>query len=79
METRFSSRAETVITVNCQHNEDGAWCRHPAVKRSLFGFGARCCVEYPRRVQPCEFRLPWPRPPLRAASYHLKRERMIYE
>jgi hypothetical protein len=35
------------INVNCKFNDRGAWCKHKLVKRSLFGFGARCCILFP--------------------------------
>lgn len=31
------------VNVNCKKNVDGPWCKDERVKRSLFGFGARCC------------------------------------
>jgi len=42
------------ININCKHNNQGAWCRNKKVKRSLFGIGARCCVEYPYNNGVCE-------------------------
>ena len=35
-----------VVKINCTHNDQGAWCTDKRVKRSLWGFGARCCIEY---------------------------------
>ena len=32
--------------VNCKYNDKGAWCTNKNIKRSLFGIGARCCVEF---------------------------------
>ena len=29
----------------CVYGDRGAWCTNQGVKRSLFGFGARVCVE----------------------------------
>lgn len=52
------------VSVNCQHNDGGAWCKNKLVKRSLFGIGARCCVEYPPSRAMCAFKLQWPRPPM---------------
>ena len=34
------------IKINCKYNKQGAWCTNKKIKRSLFGIGARCCVEY---------------------------------
>lgn len=56
------------ININCRMNVEGAWCQDPRVKRSLFGLGARCCVEFPRKVTPCEFKVEFPRPPAPRAS-----------
>lgn len=36
--------------INCKWNDRGAWCENENVKRSLFGIGARCCVEYGENV-----------------------------
>lgn len=36
-----------MIKINCIYNDDGAWCKNKLVKRSLWGIGARCCLEYP--------------------------------
>jgi hypothetical protein len=33
--------------INCVFNDCGAWCKNKYIKRSLFGIGARCCIEYP--------------------------------
>jgi len=35
-----------LLKINCKFNDSGAWCRCKQVKRSLKGFGARCCMEY---------------------------------
>ncbi|MFW5847506.1 MAG: hypothetical protein ACOCVF_01115 [bacterium] len=35
-----------IIKVNCKYNDQGAWCTNKEIKRSLFGLGARCCVEF---------------------------------
>lgn len=34
------------VKINCQYNDSGPWCTNKKVKKSLFGFGARCCPEY---------------------------------
>lgn len=31
---------------NCIYNDRGAWCTNKNIKKSLFGLGARCCVEF---------------------------------
>lgn len=33
--------------INCVWNDRGAWCKNKNIKRSLFGFGVRSCIEYP--------------------------------
>lgn len=43
------------IKVDCQFNDQGAWCLNQNIKRSLLGFGARCCVLYPLGGT-CKFR-----------------------
>lgn len=50
------------FNVNCIHNDGGAWCKCQLIKRSLFGFGARMCVEYPPRQEACIHRVGFPRP-----------------
>lgn len=47
--------------VNCIHNDNGAWCTNKNIKRSLFGFGARICTEYPRPCDSCPFQEKYPK------------------
>ena len=47
--------------INCIHNDGGAYCKHKCVKRSLFGFGARCCVKFYGKAD-CEFQEKLQRP-----------------
>ena len=35
-----------ILKINCEYNDDGAWCTNKKVRRSLFGLGSRCCSEY---------------------------------
>lgn len=42
--------------INCKFNDNGAWCKHKSIKRSIFGIGARCCVEYTDKPIECEFK-----------------------
>ena len=56
------------IKINCIHNHDGAWCANKKVKRSLFGMGARCCIEYPRRKDKCEHKEGYKRPSCKGAD-----------
>jgi hypothetical protein len=35
-----------VKKINCKSFKNGGYCTNKKIKRSLFGIGARCCVEY---------------------------------
>ena len=48
--------------VNCIHNDKGAWCKNKNIKRSLFGLGARCCVEFQDRGVECKYKKMKPKP-----------------
>jgi hypothetical protein len=45
-----------VTNINCIHN-DRAWCKEKRIKRSLWGLGARCCVEYQTFGKKCKFKV----------------------
>ena len=47
--------------INCRWNDLGAWCKNKRIKRSLFGVGSRCCIEYDG-IEICEFKEPFPIP-----------------
>lgn len=32
--------------INCEYNDKSAWCTNKNIKRSLFGLGARICLEH---------------------------------
>ena len=49
------------IRINCQWNDSGVWCTNKNVKRSLLGFGARCCMEVDGKD--CSYKVKNPRPP----------------
>ncbi len=34
------------MQIDCQWNNQSAWCTNKKVKRSLFGLGARCCIMF---------------------------------
>ncbi len=34
------------MQIDCQWNDQSAWCTNKKVKRSLFGLGARCCIMF---------------------------------
>ena len=35
-----------MVKINCKQNDSGVWCKDKRIKRSCWGFGARCCIEY---------------------------------
>lgn len=50
------------------YNNDGAWCTHEQIKRSIFGIGPRYCIEYSDNPKMCPFKKkhkkgPAPKPP----------------
>lgn len=47
--------------INCLLNKNGAYCTCEKIERSLFGFGARLCVEYYDNKK-CEHKEEVPRP-----------------
>lgn len=47
--------ANIVVKVHCKHNDRGSWCTNKKIKRSLWGFGARLCVDYGPE-QKCPYR-----------------------
>ena len=51
------------ININCIYNDRGVWCINKNVKRSLFGFGARCCILYDNPYHPwdniCKYQVKW--------------------
>lgn len=51
-----------VIKVNCKYNDQGAWCKCKQVKRSLFGFGERYCIQYDGKK--CEYQVKSKKPTL---------------
>jgi len=38
------------LKINCKYSKDVAYCTNNKIKKSLFGMGARCCVEYHDKV-----------------------------
>lgn len=42
--------------INCKYNDSGAWCTNKNIKRSLFGIGARCCVEFSGEQFQCDLK-----------------------
>lgn len=50
------------ISINCQYANDGIYCTNKNVKRSLFGLGARMCMEA-YRCNKCPYKIKHPRPP----------------
>jgi len=58
------------IKIDCEFNDRGAWCKNENVKKSIFGFGARCCLIYPYDNYFCSYKKrhskprPGPPPPI---------------
>lgn len=50
-----------MIKINCIWNDQGAWCKSKSTKRSLFGIGARCCIEFDSNKK-CSWKVPFPIP-----------------
>jgi len=51
------------ININCKYNDRGAWCINKNVKKSLWGFGARCCSLYPGlNGEKCQYQVEYKRP-----------------
>jgi len=50
------------IEVNCIYNDEGCWCKNRAIKRSLWGLGARMCIDAGRLRATCEIREEYPKP-----------------
>ncbi len=56
-----------MININCIYTDRGAWCKNKNIKRSVFGLGARCCIEYPtidHSVGACSYKEEHPKPKL---------------
>lgn len=50
--------------INCKFKDQGAWCTNSEIKKSLFGLGARVCVEYPPMYGiTCMKKEEYPKPP----------------
>lgn len=44
------------VKINCVDNKEGAYCKNKNIKRSLFGLGSRCCVEF-HDDKECKFKV----------------------
>ncbi len=42
------------IKINCIYADSDGWCSNKKIKRSLYGLGARVCIENPYGV--CEYK-----------------------
>ena len=49
------------IKINCKMNDNSAWCKDKRIKRSLFGLGARCCLEFENKTCPYVIRYKRPK------------------
>lgn len=70
------------ININCVYSNNGAWCNNRNIKRSLLGFGARCCVIYPpTNIVKCKYQEMYPRPkhPPAPASIKINNETKMIE
>ena len=52
------------IKINCIYIDNVAWCKNKNIKRSLFGLGARCCVNYPYGNN-CKYQIKHKRPDIK--------------
>lgn len=43
-----------ILKINCIYNDDNAWCTNKNIKRSIFGIGARVCLEHNNKK--CEYK-----------------------
>lgn len=51
------------IKINCKSNDQGSWCKDKRIKKSLWGFGARCCVLFPGlNGKTCEYQVKYIKP-----------------
>ncbi len=49
--------------INCKYNDRGAWCKNIAIKRSVFGLGARCCILFNYgKLKHCDLQVISPKP-----------------
>jgi hypothetical protein len=48
--------------INCIYNDSHVWCTNKNIKRSLFGFGARLCLETNGSCDSCEHKKKHKRP-----------------
>lgn len=47
-----------VKNLNCIFNDNVFWCKNKNIKRSLFGLGARCCIEHnSKEIIVCPFKI----------------------
>lgn len=64
------------IRINCVYNDNGAWCKNKNVKRSLFGLGSRCCINYPyENKKHCKFKKTYEKTPIKLPPCPLKKEK----
>lgn len=56
------------INVNCQSNDNGAWCKDKRVPRTKLLWIiplARCCTDYGNFKNECPYKNPYPRPKIK--------------
>lgn len=64
----------SMTNVNCKWNTQVAFCTNPAISRSLWGFGARLCIECPPG-EICGLKVKYSRPPAPPGQGNLAWER----
>jgi hypothetical protein len=59
---------QKIRNINCKFNDRGTWCKCRRVKRSLWGIGARLCVEFDSQASgTCIYREAYHKPSYPAA------------
>ena len=53
------------IKNKCIHSVNDAWCNNDNIKKSLFGIGARCCVDYGKMSNDCKYYTFKPKPSIK--------------
>jgi hypothetical protein len=59
-----------MVRINCVYNDQGAWCKNKKIKRSIFGIGARVCLDFEKEGI-CNIREKYIRPDFRTGNTKL--------
>lgn len=65
------------VNINCKSNDRGAWCKDTRIKKSLFGFGARCCLVFCGERCRYQDKHTRPPPPLRLKHHWIESDIVI--